>query len=240
MGSIRDFYQIHTAHPSTGLKKIISFVPVRAGGVLLDIGCFDGSKTTLFKNAALAETAWGVDFANERMDEARQRGIQILDADLNNDLPLALPEASIDVITCVEVIEHVYSPDDLLDEIVRLLKPDGCLILTTPNLASWKNRFVMALGLQPFLSEVSTRAYYGNPFMERGMPVGHIRLFTLKALLELSAACGLRPTRVGGIALTSPMNTLLGSLSRAGDSLLTRFPSMADRFVIRFEKISHP
>jgi hypothetical protein len=62
-------------------------------------------------------------------------------------------------------------------------------------------------------------------------------MFTLRALLEMLQAAGLRPTRVGGAALRSPAKTIAGSLSRAGDVLLARFPALADQLIIRVEKL---
>lgn len=239
MDFVRRFYddipktsQVRNEH----VNQIIPYLLPKPGGMLLDIGCYDGEKSMAYKSAIQAETVWGVEFSAERLAEAQQRGVLPVNADLNTDLPLDLKPASFDAILCSEVIEHVFSPDDLLDEISRLLKPEGYAVLTTPNLASWKNRIVLMLGWQPFATEVSTRGRYGNPFAPAGHPAGHIRLFTLPALREMALVAGLRPARVGGLTLTSPQQNIVGNLSRAGDMLLGRFPSLADRLIIRLEK----
>jgi SAM-dependent methyltransferase len=47
---------------------------------------------------------------------------------------LPVPSGSFDLALCTEVIEHLPStPKPLLDEIRRVLRPGGCLLLTTPN-----------------------------------------------------------------------------------------------------------
>ncbi len=144
-----------TRDPS--LPQLVNCVIPKPDGTLLDIGCGDGFKTKIFWEATQTKTAWGVDFNPDKLEEARKVGVQTVEADLDIDLPLAFPSRFFDLIICSEVIEHVYSPDALLDEMVRLLKDDGYILLTTPNLASWKNRLALLLGWQPFASEISTR-----------------------------------------------------------------------------------
>jgi 2-polyprenyl-3-methyl-5-hydroxy-6-metoxy-1,4-benzoquinol methylase len=239
MQTIRAFYESHQKGVSAddaGLNEIAPFLTPVPGAVFLDIGCFDGFKTAAIRDLIGAHETWGVDFVSDWLAQAREHGIQTKEIDLNSGKPLDFPALQFDVIICSEVIEHVYSPDDLLDEIARLLKPGGYAILTTPNLASWKNRIALLLGWQPFLTEVSTRARYGNPFTPPGRPSGHIRVFTLRALLEMARAAGLQPVRIGGAALRSPAQTVAGWLSRSGDVLLTRFPALADRMIVRLEK----
>ncbi len=238
MDPVRKFYSVPKACQPNGddVAQITPYLIPKLGGKMLDIGCYDGEKTVRYKAATQTEIVWGVEFSADRLMEAEKRGILPINADLNSDLPLDFPPASFDVIICSEVIEHVFSPDSLLDEIARLLSPGGYAILTTPNLASWKNRIALMLGWQPFATEVSTRDRYGNPFVVRGYPVGHIRIFTLSALLEMLHVAGLRPVQVKGLSLTSPQNNMVGSLSRVGDALFTQIPALADRFVLRLEK----
>jgi SAM-dependent methyltransferase len=54
--------------------------------------------------------------------------------DLNGSLPFT-PQ-TFDVCFAVEVIEHLYNPRNLIDEVWRVLKTDGMLFLTTPNVHS--------------------------------------------------------------------------------------------------------
>jgi 2-polyprenyl-3-methyl-5-hydroxy-6-metoxy-1,4-benzoquinol methylase len=86
-------------------------------------------------------------------------------------------------------------PDSALDELRRILKPGGHLMLSTPNLAAWYNRVLLALGVQPVFSEVSLRGIHGRPGSQ---VVGHLRLFTARALREFLSAAGFEVVTLAG------------------------------------------
>lgn len=100
------------------------------------------------------------------------------------ELAARVPPHSVDLILAVEVIEHVYDPDAMLAFCRRLLRPGGVLLLTTPNLSSLVSRLSLLLGWQPLDTEVSTVTRFGFPGATRWSVVGHIRVFTFRALLE--------------------------------------------------------
>lgn len=50
-----------------------------------------------------------------------------------DDRATTLPEAIADVVCCIETIEHVENPRDLMRRVSRLLKPGGLAVVTTPN-----------------------------------------------------------------------------------------------------------
>lgn len=54
---------------------------------------------------------------------------------------IELPEASFDIIICSEVIEHLPATDECLHEIMRLLKPGGIAIISTPNKTNTVKKF---------------------------------------------------------------------------------------------------
>ncbi|HTB62367.1 MAG TPA: class I SAM-dependent methyltransferase [Opitutales bacterium] len=60
-------------------------------------------------------------------------------ADLNHE-PLPYPDATFDLVTCTEVIEHLEHYRFTLREIYRVLKPGGRLVVTTPNILNMKSR----------------------------------------------------------------------------------------------------
>jgi 2-polyprenyl-3-methyl-5-hydroxy-6-metoxy-1,4-benzoquinol methylase len=104
-------------------------------GQLLDVGCATGD----FLSYVSKHNGWkvvGIEpgvIANER---ARANGLEEiylnLDQCLNN-----FPEPAFDVITLWNVIEHLYSPTEDLVTIRNLLKDNGIIVITTPNIESF-------------------------------------------------------------------------------------------------------
>jgi SAM-dependent methyltransferase len=94
----------------------------------LDVGCGAG---TLLR--ALANRGWhavGTEVAPAAVNAARGLGFEV---HLGETGKLDLPPASFDVISLIEVLEHVPDPDWLLAAAARLMRPWGALYLTTPN-----------------------------------------------------------------------------------------------------------
>jgi SAM-dependent methyltransferase len=114
----------------------------------LDCGCYGGIKTSRFAERIGTHQVVGIDYIARLLDEAHKRGIATLRGDLNKPLPLR--ESVFNVVTAFDVIEHISETSTFVAEVFRVLAPGGCLILDTPNLASWQNIFALLLGIQPF------------------------------------------------------------------------------------------
>ena len=165
------------------------------GGRMLDLGCADGVFTMRVAQAAGATEVHGVEFVDSWAAGARERGVEVLVADLGKPLPYE--DASFDLIHSNQVIEHLQRTDLFLMEIRRLLKPSGRAVLSTNNLSSWHNVVSLAMGWQPFPSHVSDYTVVGNPVNTyEGMEQDttgqlHLRVFTGRALAELAGYHGL-------------------------------------------------
>ena len=65
--------------------------------------------------------------------------------------PLPIPDDTFDYVICSEVIEHMeIDPMFMLSEINRVTKPNGILILTTPNVVSSRGITKMLMGIEPY------------------------------------------------------------------------------------------
>lgn len=102
------------------------------GQRVLDAGCGVGyGSRLLLRGGAMSVT--GVDIAQQAIDAASvppQQGLSFLVGDMS-ELPLA--DASVEVAVCFEAIEHVHDQDRALDELRRVLTPDGWLAISSPN-----------------------------------------------------------------------------------------------------------
>ena len=97
-----------------------------------------------------------------------------------------------DAIVASEVLEHVTETDEFILSLKDVLKDSGYIYLTTPNLASWHGRLALLFGYQPLATEVSSiRAEFGKGNILKnyyhGNAIMHIRVFTLRALLDFVA-----------------------------------------------------
>jgi SAM-dependent methyltransferase len=188
------------------------------------VGCGDGSATHLVSGLNARNTVIGVDWSATALAQARARGLLVVQGGVDTS-GLPLPDGCADVVIMSELIEHLVDTDTAVDEVRRVLRPGGVLLLSTPNLAAWFNRALVGLGIQPVFSEVSLRGIYGRPGHE---VVGHLRLFTRRALVEFLAARGFRCERVLG-APYHDVPRLLRPLDRS----LSRWPSMASILLVQ-------
>jgi len=174
----------------------------------------------------------GVDISHSSVEAAKDWGLNAVQLDASKE-PLPFEPNSFDLVLCSEVIEHLYDPDFAVEQFKRVLRRNGKIIITTPNLAAWYNRFLLLAGIQPIHSEVSTRKILGRrlPILgQGGVPVGHIRLFTLQALNDFINLHDLIQLRLEGYSLEFVRQL------RFLDRFFCNFPSMASGFIVLLEK----
>jgi SAM-dependent methyltransferase len=154
---------------------------------IIDIGCGRGFLLKQLLEHDPSLQAFGVEVSPAQACEARAAGITVFEQNVEAGIPLA--DGSVDVAVVGEVIEHLFDPDACIEEMRRILRPGGTLIVTTPNLASWLNRILLLFGIQPVFTETSTRKKYGHWLGALGQgkttTQGHLKLFTLGALREM-------------------------------------------------------
>ena len=95
---------------------------VGGGNRLLDLGCGAGALGGLV--ADRFRLVAGVEFSPVGAAAALAAGTRVILADLNRP-PLPVRDGSIDVLTGLDVIEHVLDPGELMGEIARVLRPGG-------------------------------------------------------------------------------------------------------------------
>jgi SAM-dependent methyltransferase len=195
--------------------------------VIIDVGCGDGSVLAVAARDIPAHRFAGLDWSAAAVQRARAKGLTVLRAGVDPPgLPIA--DGAADVVIMSEVIEHLVDPDRAMAEVRRVLRPGGSLLLSTPNLAAWYNRGLLAFGFQPVFSEVSLRGVYGRPGR---VVAGHLRLFTRRALAEFLAASGFRCVRIAGAAYHDTPRSL-----RPLDLAFCYWPSAASILLVEATK----
>jgi 2-polyprenyl-3-methyl-5-hydroxy-6-metoxy-1,4-benzoquinol methylase len=110
----------------SGLRRRRLDGHVRPGSVLVDLGC--GHAGSLLQSYA-GTIGRGIGFDVD-VGEPPASNVQLHPQ--RADEPLPLPDGSVDVVSCLAVIEHVDHPEVLAAEAHRVLKPGGVLVVTTP------------------------------------------------------------------------------------------------------------
>jgi SAM-dependent methyltransferase len=196
--------------------------------VIVDVGCGDGSALAVAAGQNPAHRFAGIDWSGDALRRAQALGLTVLRAGVTAPgLPVA--DGAADVVIMSELIEHLVDPDGAVAEVRRVLRPGGSLLLSTPNLAAWYNRGLLAVGIQPIFSEVSLRGVFGRPGR---VVAGHLRLFTRRALTEFLTASGFRCVTVAG-ARYHDVPRPLGPLDRA----FCRWPSAASILLVHARKV---
>lgn len=109
------------------------------GACLVDVGCGEGN---LYPHVSGRFSRYiGVDAV--RYEEFPEQA-EFLRLDVESG-QLPLPDGSADVAAAIEVIEHLENPRDFVRKLVRLAKPGGWVIVTTPNQISWLSLLTLIL-----------------------------------------------------------------------------------------------
>jgi SAM-dependent methyltransferase len=109
-------------------RASLPFVP---GKVVLDGGCGEGYGAKLV--AESARLVVGVDSSWETAREAGRFGPRNLHLSCSDLGRLGFRDGSFDVVCCFQAVEHFRQPLLLLQEVARVLRPEGVLVLSTPN-----------------------------------------------------------------------------------------------------------
>ena len=110
------------------IRAELDRLPLPAGAHVLDAGC--GSGRTLVELVRYGGEVSGIELDTDAAELARRRGLGEVQVGRLEELPW--DDATFDLITCLDVIEHV--PDDVaaLVELRRVARPGGWLLVTVP------------------------------------------------------------------------------------------------------------
>lgn len=159
----------------------------RPGDPVLDLGCGAGPFTTAIQRAGF--DAVGFDLAERAVAMARQNHPQCRFELLNPDGTIPAADASFAAVWNSEVIEHVLDVRAFLQEINRVLRPGGVLILTTPYHGLAKNLLVVCANFERHFDVEDV----------------HIRFFSKRALERTLGRTGFEPLSYGGVGRVWPI-----------------------------------
>jgi 2-polyprenyl-3-methyl-5-hydroxy-6-metoxy-1,4-benzoquinol methylase len=160
----------------SAIERIIT--EMNLGGDILDFGAGKGRLAMHLSAMDRFDSITAADIIVPPPSETP--AIQWIEADLN--FPLDAAEAMFDVIVAAEVIEHLENPRGLAREWLRLLRPGGTLVMSTPNNESWRS--LLALVFQGHY------AFFGP-----GSYPAHITALLRKDIERIATEAGFEGTR---------------------------------------------
>ncbi len=179
-------------------RALAAVAPGR-GRKLLDVGCAEGHFLYLARRAGFQVT--GLDFNPVSLKIAKETfGIPLVYQCSVEELAERFPDASFDVVTLFEVLEHTADPFGTLRSLIKVMKPGASLLLSVPGLDRWPALF--------------------HP--EVDAPPHHLTLWTEEALRKVLGRVGLcvrsvegKPLQVDDFAIHVKWR-LSGLLPRSG------------------------
>lgn len=146
---------------------------IAPGSKVLDVGCADGYMGEFLikhKNCEL----WGIEPFSESFALAQGKGYAFIS---NNQIEIALHDEKLkneqfDFILIGDVLEHLVFPGQVLHDLKKLLKPNGVLVVSLPNVGHYSIRRNLLMGKWDMAE---------SGIMDRT----HLHFFTLKTAVEL-------------------------------------------------------
>jgi ubiquinone/menaquinone biosynthesis C-methylase UbiE len=145
-------------------KTLLALLDPKINEYLLDIGCASGRQCFILADKCrkvigtdiskiFVEKAW------EHSNRIKSNNVFLLVSDIEN---IPFPSNYFDKVLCSEVFEHILRPKKAIEEIFRVLKPGGILVISTPNMNGegtlWKRfkRIITGKKFSP-LKEISMK-----------------------------------------------------------------------------------
>lgn len=189
-----EHWPLNEPHVRLMIADVMSRFPPGPNVRVLDVGCFNGYISFLFKQLGYQVTGTDIYELDHRDALFARAGIEFVHANMNDLHPFRHLEAeSFDIVIIAQVIEHILNhPLGLIRSLADAMRPCGLMILTTPNPATIMNAMRTLRGRS---SLWGTNDFIDQPkFDERIISQGeiHYREYTRVELCHMLEGAGLR------------------------------------------------
>jgi len=152
--------------------RIRRWMSLRPPSRVLDLGCSNGELGARLME--MGHEVVGVDF--EEHKGVREKLTDFFQADLEQGIPEGVG-VDFDVVLCADVLEHVRSPEQVLEDARAVLRSGGSVITSIPNFGHWYPRTRVAIGRFD---------YDSRGILDRS----HLRFFTMRSFAHLVETAG--------------------------------------------------
>ncbi len=160
------------------------------GRRLLDIGCGAG-----FFVKAAAESGWeasGTEISETAAEYARTvTGVRVMQGNVEH---LNIPSGEYDAVTMLDLLEHLFDPLTTLREVHRIMRDEGVLIISTPDIKSLSRRFLGRAWA--VLSPAEHQSYFSEKTLHLALREAGFRPLAVKNLLHFNPDYTHRPGSV--------------------------------------------
>jgi len=137
---------------------------------IMDVGCGNGSRTIRIANHLNVDMSnvYGVDYSEDFVITCQSIfNVNKIDLEIDN---IPHDDDTFDIVICNQVLEHLKNYSKVIDELIRVTKEKGYILIGIPNLAHLINRIYLLFGMQPMCIDIDSN---------------HIRGFTHKSLVKV-------------------------------------------------------
>jgi SAM-dependent methyltransferase len=213
---------------ATYMEQLLITSNIMSSKRILDIGCGDGRLAKVLTKLGAGVFYVGLDISIEAAYSCRRSGHDVMLCDVSKSLPFR--DASFDLVLFFEVLEHLFLPQTVVQEIHRVLRCGGIMVGSVPNIAYLPNIILFMLGyFNPGGSPAtSLKTPYRDP---------HVRFFTARTLRRMITEAGFDSVNIIGepfslvsfpilYRLSPGPRKLLAAVSRPIGWLGTAWPSL--------------
>lgn len=166
-------------------RRIIEELNPENGDRIVDLGCGTGYYLFLLSNLGVKLNLTGFDYDGEAINEVRSsaygKDVRIVTGDLHE---MPFKDKSFDKAVMSEVLEHVKDDKKVLQEVLRILKPGGILVISVPSAEYPFLWDPVNWILQHFIGTHFKKGFFSGIWND------HLRLYSIQALKKKFAKTG--------------------------------------------------
>lgn len=195
---------------------IILFDWIKNSSEVFDVGCDEGYFAKLLKDQKRC-TVWGLEVNTDAAKKAREICEVVWENNLDWNEPFKAIEKKFDYIVFADVLEHTKNPENILIKARKLLKPNGEILVSIPNIAHISARLELLNGS----FEYERTGIFDNT---------HLKYFTKNTFTALANQAGLNVEEITGVFRDIPKDIIEQLLTKMGLEISNKFMLLAQEF----------